>query len=151
MVNYCEEYNASEIIYLNRPETISKLTHAQKEKYDRHNSPGRQDGWVEPHEVNTIVSLIDMLDALNRLPWRDYNILVDYYWNNGIDRDGKDSPAALLVLMNKYRFTTTEKLTSYMLSVRRKVARWMSGRYPESGKPPLQRSETLSELIEKIF
>jgi len=145
------DYRASEIIYLNRPETVSLLTHAQREKYDRNDRPGRKDGWLEPYEINTIISLIDMLDALNRLSWREYRMLIDYYWYFGIDRDGKDTPAQLLILAEKYGFCGTDKLIECVKCIRRKVARWMSGRFPVTGKPPLLRHETLAELIENIF
>lgn len=140
------QYGHRELKNLRTPERISKLIYPRRENYDKRERPGRHNGWIEPIEVNTVIAIIDFLEALNRLSWREYRMLNDYYWMGK-----RESSSGLWEMMERYGYCTEEKLQMAILGIRRKLSRWMNGQWPEYGKPALKRFDTLSEMIEKIF
>lgn len=153
-----EGYSVGYVMQVHRPETISRLIFKQREKYDRLQT-GHCDGMIEPFEETAIIATLDILDAINRLPHRQYCILIDWLWyargrSGATPSDAAQVEAARLdvnYMIARYHFTSEENMRGVCKGIVEKVARWAGGRYKDDQKPPLQRNETLSELIENIF
>jgi len=126
-----------------RHESVSRLTYKQQQKYEQNMQTGKHNGMMEQVEVNTICEFIDMLDALNRLPWREWNMLIDYYWQGWCD--------VPIQMLQKYGFLTEEKMQNKIRAIVQKLSRWCNGQYKNGKKPPKQRNESLAYLIEKIY
>ena len=128
------DYSPASLRFTLNPGTLEILIHSLRERFDRGMQPGRHTGMVEPVEINTIITLLDVQDALNRLPWREWKALMHCYFDGAIYE-----PSGIVEMMERYRFIDETKFHSWILSICRKVARWASGRYKDGKKPDIRR------------
>jgi hypothetical protein len=129
------DYSPASVRLTLNPVTLEKIIHSQRERYDRKMQPGRHTGMLEPVELNTIITMLDVQDALNRLPWREWKALERCYYDGEIY-----DPSGIVMLMEQYGFCDEEKLQNWIKAICRKVARWASGRYKDGKKPDVKRN-----------